>query len=102
MVLNYIWIGFFVVAFVVGLVQLLFFQDYTVFERIMTSSFDMAKFAVMDIALPLAGIMTLWLGILSVGERAGAIRVLAKITGPFFNKLFPKSPKTIRLTANYS
>lgn len=93
MVLNYIWIGFFVVAFVVGLVQLLFFQDYTVFERIMTSSFDMAKFAVMDIALPLAGIMTLWLGILSVGERAGAIRVLAKITGPFFNKLFPEIPK---------
>lgn len=93
MVLNYIWIGFFVIAFVVGLVQLLFFQDYTVFERIMTSSFDMAKFAVMDIALPLAGIMTLWLGILSVGERAGAIRVLAKITGPFFNKLFPEIPK---------
>lgn len=59
----------------------------------MTSSFDMAKFAVMDIALPLAGIMTLWLGILSVGERAGAIRVLAKITGPFFNKLFPEIPK---------
>ncbi len=93
MVLNYIWIGFFVIAFVVGLVQLLFFQDYTVFERIMTSSFDMAKFAVMDIALPLAGIMTLWLGILSVGERAGAIRVLARITGPFFNKLFPEIPK---------
>ncbi|NLE33272.1 MAG: spore maturation protein, partial [Bacteroidales bacterium] len=64
-----------------------------VFERIMTSSFDMAKFAVMDIALPLAGIMTLWLGILSVGERAGAIRVLARITGPFFNKLFPEIPK---------
>jgi len=93
MVLNYIWIGFFVIAFVVGLVQLLFFQDYTVFERIMTSSFDMAKFAVMDIALPLAGIMTLWLGILSVGEKAGAIRVLARITGPFFNKLFPEIPK---------
>jgi len=93
MVLNYIWIGFFVIAFVVGLVQLLFLQDYTVFERIMTSSFDMAKFAVMDIALPLAGIMTLWLGILSVGERAGAIRVLARITGPFFNKLFPEIPK---------
>lgn len=93
MVLNYIWIGFFIVAFVVGLVQLLIFQDHTVFERIMTSSFDMARFAVMDIALPLAGIMTLWLGILSVGERAGAIRVLARITGPFFNKLFPEIPK---------
>jgi spore maturation protein SpmA len=93
MVLNYIWIGFFLVAFLVGLVQLLIFQDYGVFERIMTSSFDMAKFAVMDISLPLAGVMTLWLGILSIGERAGAIRVLAKITGPFFNKLFPELPK---------
>lgn len=93
MVLNYIWIGFFLVAFLVGLVQLIVFQDYGVFERIMTSSFDMAKFAVMDISLPLAGVMTLWLGILSIGERAGAIRVLAKITGPFFNKLFPELPK---------
>jgi len=93
MVLNYIWIGFFLVAFVVGLVQLIFFQDFGVFERIMTSSFDMAKFAVMDIALPLAGIMTLWLGILTVGERAGAIRVLSRITGPFFQKLFPEIPK---------
>lgn len=93
MVLNYIWIGFFLVAFLVGLVQLIVFQDYGVFERIMTSSFDMAKFAVMDISLPLAGVMTLWLGILSIGERAGAIRVLARITGPFFNKLFPELPK---------
>ena len=92
MVLNYIWIGFFLVAFIVGLVQLIFFQDYGVFERIMTSSFDMAKFAVMDIALPLAGVMTLWLGILNVGERAGAIRFLARIIGPFFHKLFPEIP----------
>lgn len=93
MALNYIWIGFFLVAFLVGLVQLIVFQDYGVFERIMTSSFDMAKFAVIDISLPLAGVMTLWLGILSIGERAGAIRVLARITGPFFNKLFPELPK---------
>jgi len=93
MVLNYIWIGFFLVAFVVGFVQLIFFQDFGVFERIMTSSFDMAKFAVVDISLPLAGIMTLWLGILSVGEKAGAINILSRITGPFFNKLFPEIPK---------
>lgn len=93
MVLNYIWVGFFLVAFVVGLVQLIFFQDFGVFERIMTSSFDMAKFAVIDISLPLAGIMTLWLGILSVGEKAGAINVLSRITGPFFTRLFPEIPK---------
>lgn len=93
MVLNYIWIGFFLVAFAVALVQLLVFQDYGIFERIVTSSFDMAKFAVMDISLPLAGVMTMWLGILNIGERAGAIRVLSKIIGPFFNKLFPEIPK---------
>lgn len=93
MVLNYIWIGFFLVAFIVGLVQLVFFQDFDVFGRIMTSSFDMAKFAVMDISLPLAGIMTLWLGILNVGEKAGAINFLSRLTGPFFTKLFPEIPK---------
>jgi spore maturation protein SpmA len=93
MVLNYIWIGFFLVAFIIGIVQLIVFQDYGVFERIVSSSFDMAKFAVMDIALPLTGIMTLWLGILNIGEKAGAIRFLSKIIGPFFSKLFPEIPK---------
>jgi len=93
MVLNYIWIGFFLVAFVVAIIQLVVFQDYNVFERIISSSFDMAKFSVMDIALPLVGIMTLWLGILNIGEKAGAIRFLSKIIGPFFNKLFPEIPR---------
>jgi len=93
MILNYIWIGFFLVAFVVALVQLLIFQDYEVFERIITSSFDMAKFSVMDIALPLVGIMTMWLGILNIGEKAGAMRFLSRIIGPFFSKLFPEIPK---------
>lgn len=93
MALNYIWIAFFLIAFVVALVQLLFFQDYTIFERIMSASFDSAKNAVMVIALPLAGIMTLWLGILNIGEKAGAIRFLSRIVGPFFSKLFPEIPK---------
>ncbi|MCE5175348.1 MAG: nucleoside recognition domain-containing protein [Bacteroidales bacterium] len=93
MVLNYIWIGFFLVAFAVALIQLVVFQDYGVFERIITSSFDMAKFSVMDIALPLVGIMTLWLGILNIGEKAGAIRFFSRIIGPFFSKLFPEIPK---------
>ena len=93
MVLNYIWVGFFVVAFVFALVQSLFFNDYAVFERIMNSSFDMAKFAVMDICLPLVGIMSLWLGFMSIGEKAGAIRFLSRIVGPFFSKLFPGVPK---------
>jgi spore maturation protein SpmA len=93
MALNYIWVAFFLIAFVVALVQLIFFQDYTIFERIMSASFDSAKVAVMGIALPLAGIMTLWLGILNIGDKAGAMRFLARIVGPFFSKLFPGIPK---------
>jgi spore maturation protein SpmA/spore maturation protein SpmB len=93
MALNYIWIAFFLIAFLVALVQLIFFQDTSVFERIMTASFDSAKMAVIDISLPLAGIMTLWLGIMNIGEKAGAIRFLSKIVGPFFSKLFPEIPK---------
>jgi spore maturation protein SpmA len=93
MALNYIWVAFFIIAFVVALIQLIFFQDYTIFERIMSASFDSAKNAVMVIALPLAGIMTLWLGILNIGEKAGAIRFLSRIVGPFFSKLFPEIPK---------
>jgi spore maturation protein SpmA len=93
MALNYIWIAFFLIAFVVALAQLIFFQDTAIFEKIMTASFDSAKMAVLDISLPLAGIMTLWLGIMNIGERAGAIRFLSKIVGPFFSKLFPGIPK---------
>jgi spore maturation protein SpmA len=93
MALNYIWVAFFLIAFVVSLVQWLVFQDNTIFERVMSASFDSAKNAVMVIALPLAGIMTLWLGILNIGEKAGAIRFLSRIVGPFFSKLFPEIPK---------
>jgi len=93
MALNYIWVAFFLIAFVVALIQLIVFQDYTIFERIMSASFESAKNAVIVIALPLAGIMTLWLGILNIGEKAGAIRFLSRIVGPFFSKLFPEIPK---------
>ena len=93
MVLNYIWVGFFLVGFVVAIIQAVVFQDIDVFQRIITSTFDMSKFAVMDIALPLAGVMTLWLGFMSIGEKAGAINFLSRIVGPFFSKLFPEIPK---------
>ncbi len=93
MVLNYIWVGFFIIAFAVALVQSVFFGDWAVFERIMNSSFDMARFAVMDICLPLVGVMTLWLGFMKIGERAGAVRLLARWVGPFFGKLFPEVPR---------
>ncbi len=93
MVLNYIWIGCFIIAFVVAILQCIIFQDYMVFERIVRSTFHMSEFAVMKIALPLGGVMILWLGLMNIGEKAGAINFLSKIIGPFFNKLFPEVPK---------
>ena len=90
--LNYIWVGFFVVAFVVAIFQFAL-GDTEVFSRMIDSTFSMSKLAVMDIALPLIGVMTLWLGFLNIGERAGAVRLISRIVGPFFNKLFPEIPK---------
>ena len=93
MALNFIWVGFFLVGFVVALVQYFFFCDVLVFDRMIQSTFDMAELGVMNIALPLAGVMTLWLGFMSIGEKAGAINFLSRIVGPFFSKLFPEIPK---------
>jgi spore maturation protein SpmA len=93
MALNYIWIGFFLVGFVAALAQWIFLGDTEIFKRIIDGTFDSAKMAVMDIALPLAGVMTLWLGIMNVGEKAGAIGWLAKIISPFFSRIFPEVPK---------
>lgn len=93
MVLNYIWIAFFVIAFVVALIKLIFLGDTEVFKTIIDATFDSSKMAVMDISLPLVGVMTLWLGLMNIGEKAGAINFLSRIVGPFFNKLFPEIPK---------
>ncbi len=93
MALNYIWAAFFVVAFVVALLKLIFLGDTEIFKLIVEGMFDSAKVAVVDIALPLAGVMTFFLGLLNVGEKAGAINFMARIIGPFFNKLFPEVPK---------
>jgi spore maturation protein SpmA len=93
MVLNYIWIAFFLVGFVAALVQWLFFGDVEVFKRIIDGTFDSARTGVMDIALPLAGVMTLWLGIMNIGEKAGAIDFVAKLIAPFFQRIFPGVPK---------
>jgi len=92
MVLNYIWVAFFLIAFVVGLVKLIFFGDTEVFTAMMGSSFDMAKLG-FEISLGLTGVMTLWLGLMKVGENGGVIRVMAKIVGPLFRRLFPDIPK---------
>jgi len=91
--LNYIWVGFFLIAFVVAILQATLGGDSAVFGRMVDSLFDMARLSVMDIALPMTGIMALWLGFLNIGERAGAVRFLSRIVGPFFSKLFPEVPK---------
>ncbi|MDQ1086219.1 MULTISPECIES: nucleoside recognition domain-containing protein [unclassified Siphonobacter] len=93
MALNYLWIGFFIVAFVVALFKLILFGDTEIFKLLVDGMFDSAEVAVMKIALPLAGVMTFFLGILKVGEDAGAIGFLARRIGPFFNRLFPEVPK---------
>jgi spore maturation protein SpmA len=93
MALNYIWIAFFVIAFIIALIRLIFFGDTEIFMHLVTGMFDSSKSSVMDIALPLAGNMALWLGIMNIGEKAGAINFLSRIVGPFFSRLFPGIPK---------
>lgn len=106
MTLTYIWTGFFIVAFVAALGQWIFLGDADVFKRIVDGTFESARFAVMDIALPLAGIMTLWMGILAIGEKAGAIDFVAKLIAPFFSRIFPGVPRdhpaTGLMVMNYS
>ncbi len=92
MALNYIWIAFFIIAFIIALVKLIFLGDTEAFKTIVDSLFSSSQTAVMDIALPLAGAMTLWLGIMKIGEKAGAIRFLSRIVGPFFKRIFPEIP----------
>lgn len=93
MALTYLWVGFFIVGFLAALGQWIFLGDTDVFKKIVDGTFDSARVGVMDIALPLAGVMTLWLGILNVGEKAGFIGAIAKLIAPFFSRIFPDVPK---------
>lgn len=92
MALNWIWFLFFGIAFVVALIQFLFFGNTEIFKILVDGMFDSAEMAVMKIALPLAGVMTFFMGILQIGEKAGAIQFLAKRIRPFFTRLFPEIP----------
>lgn len=92
MALNYVWIGFFVIAFVVALVKLIFFGDTSIFNNVINGMFDSAKTGA-EISIGLIGIMTFWLGIMKIGERAGMISVFARGVSPFFSRLFPEVPK---------
>jgi spore maturation protein SpmA len=92
MVLNYIWIAFFIVAFVVALVRLVFMGDFDVFPAMMDSTFSSSKTA-FEISLGLTGVLSLWLGIMKIGEKGGLVNALARLLSPIFVRLFPDIPK---------
>lgn len=92
MVLNYIWLAFFLTAFAVASVRLIFFGDTTVFPDIINSTFSSSKTA-FEISLGLTGVLSLWLGIMKIGEMGGVVNWFARILSPLFSKLFPDIPK---------
>ncbi len=92
MALNYIWIGFFLIAFIIAIVKLLFLGDYEVFPSMMDATFSSAKTA-FEISLGLTGVLSLWLGIMKIGEKGGVVNALARFLSPIFVKLFPEIPK---------
>ncbi|HHT33645.1 MAG: nucleoside recognition domain-containing protein [Proteiniphilum sp.] len=92
MVLNYIWIAFFLIAFVVALVKLLFFGDMQVFTDIMNSTYDTARTG-FEISLGLTGVLSLWLGVMKIGERGGMVEMFSRAVAPLFSRLFPDLPR---------
>ena len=92
MVLNYIFVAFFVIAFAIGLFRLIVLGDTEVFPAMMNSTFDSSKTA-FEISLGLTGVLALWLGIMKIGEKGGVVNVIAKLLSPVFTKLFPDIPK---------
>ncbi len=92
MVLNYIWIAFFLIAFVIALVKLIFFGDLNTFPSIMEATFTTAKTG-FEISLYLTGVLSLWLGIMKIGERGGVIKILGCLISPLFTRLMPELPK---------
>jgi spore maturation protein SpmA len=92
MVLNYIWIAFFLIAFVVATVRLVWLGDTQVFPEIINSTFSSSKTA-FEISLGLTGVLSLWLGIMKIGEKGGVIAMFSRLLSPIFSKLFPDIPK---------
>lgn len=92
MVLNYIWIAFFLLAFVFALAQMIFFGNTEVFSDIIDSTFSSSKNA-FEISLGLTGVLALWMGIMKIGERSGVVNVMARVLSPVFYRLFPDIPK---------
>lgn len=92
MILNYIWIGFLLIAFVVACIQALFYGNTQIFSDIINSTFDSAKSG-FEISLGLTGVLSLWLGIMKIGENGGVIKAFSRLVAPFFTKIFPEIPK---------
>lgn len=92
MALNYIWIAFFLLAFIVALGKTIFFGDFSIWSNIMGASFTSAATA-FEISLGLTGILALWMGLMKIGERAGVIQFFGRLISPLFCRLFPGIPK---------
>ncbi len=92
MALNYIWVGFFFIAFIVGLIKLIFLGDLEIFSTIMKALFDRAKLG-FELSLGLTGILALWMGIMKIGEKGGMVKILARLVSPLFTRLFPEVPE---------
>ena len=99
MALNYIWLAFFFIAFVIAVIRLVFFGDTDVFPAIMNSTFETSKTA-FEISLGLTGVLSLWLGVMKVGEKGGVVTALSRVLSPVFCKLFPEIPKGHPVTGN--
>jgi spore maturation protein SpmA len=96
MVLNYIWISFFLIAFIIGLIRLIFLGDVAIFPALFNSVMEMSKLG-FEISLGLTGAMTLWLGIMKIGENAGIVAIFYKLMGPLLRKIFPDIPENHQL-----
>lgn len=92
MTLNYIWIAFFIIAFIVGLCKLIFTGDLGIFTEMMNATFSAAKTG-FEISLGLTGVLSLWLGFMKIGEKGGVVDFIARVGAPVFSRLFPDIPK---------
>ena len=92
MALNYLWIAFFLIGFVFALVQLIFFGNAEIFNEMVNSTFANAKTG-FEISLGLTGVLTLWMGLMKIGEKGGMINIMTRLIGPFFRKIFPDLPR---------
>jgi spore maturation protein SpmA/spore maturation protein SpmB len=92
MALNYIWVSFFIIAFIVAVIKAIFFGDAEIFARIYNSTYETSRVG-FEISLGLTAVMTLWLGLMKIAEKGGIVNIMSRLVGPFFAKLFPEIPR---------